>query len=282
MKIALPTDAPEAAGLPPASMQEINAARFYEHSLLPALFSQYAPRVVAAGGIRAGHRVLDVACGTGVVSREAATVTGDAALVTGIDISPGMLTVARDACPTLDWRPGDATDLPFADAVFDRVVCQFGLMFFSDPVKALEEMLRVLKPGGRIAVAVWDSISTAPCSAGMYEVLERMAGTRAAEAIRQPYRLGAIAQLEGLAQAAGMREFEIRTHAGEARFPDLRVLMDAEIRGWLPIMGVHLDEPLIEAIEHECARRLGEWIDADGALRIPTSAHILAAFAEGG
>ena len=146
MNIALSAAPPEAAGLPPASSHEIIAAKFYEKCLLPALFTQYAPRVVASADVRAGHRVLDVACGTGVVSREAAAVSGEDALVTGVDISPGMLAVARDIRPTIDWRLGDAANLPFADAVFDRVVCQFGLMFFPDPGRALGEMLRVLKP----------------------------------------------------------------------------------------------------------------------------------------
>lgn len=277
MNSLLQDDPQTDTGLPPATVREVTAARFYEDQLVPAMFGQYAPRLVAAAGIRAGHRVLDVACGTGVASREAGTVTGPDSPPTGVDISPGMLAVAAESCAAIDWRLGDAMDLPFADAVFDRVVCQFGLMFFADPVGALREMLRVLKPDGRLAVAVWNSISEAPGSTEMSAILERMAGSRAAEALSLPYRLGDTAELERLVSAAGIGNFEIETHAGEVRFPTVDLLIDAEIRGWLPIMGVQLDEALIEAVADECVRRFQPWIDpVNGALRTPTSAHILA------
>lgn len=276
MNTALTNDPQIDSAGPSPTEGEIAAARFYQQKLEPALFRQYAPRMVEAAGIGAGQRVLDVACGTGVVAREAAGVTGSEAPPVGLDISPGMLAVARQSGPAIDWRHGDAMALPFADAAFDRVVCQFGLMFFADPEQSLREMLRVSKPGGRIAVAVWDSISEAPGSAEMVAILEDLAGPRAAEALTLPYRLGDRAQLERLARAAGIVDFEIRTHPGEARFPGLGMLIDAEIRGWLPIMGINLDESLVDAIESECARRFEPWIDpADGVLSTPTSAHIL-------
>lgn len=278
MNMALTLDTEKLPWLPPVSDREIAAARFYDNRLVPALFAQYAPRMIEAADIDAGHDVLDVACGTGILTRGIAAVTGADSPPAGVDISPGMLAVAGERDAGVDWRHGDALKLPFADAGFDRVVCQFGLMFFADPAKALREMLRVLKPGGRLAVAVWNSISQAPASAEMVAILERMAGSRAADALRIPYCLGDTADLEGLANAAGIRDFEIETHAGKAIFPGLNVLVDAEIRGWLPLMNVHLNEPLVAAIEAECARRFAPWIDpADGVLCTPTSAHILSA-----
>jgi SAM-dependent methyltransferase len=276
MNMALSFDPGKEPRLPPASERDIAAARFYEDKLVPALFSQYAPRMIEAADIGAAHRVLDVACGTGILARGIAAVTGPDSPPAGVDISPGMLAVARDLDAGVDWHHGDAVELPFADAAFDRVVCQFGLMFFTDAVKALREMLRVLKPGGHLAVAVWNSIAKAPGSAAMVDILERMAGSRAADALRLPYSLGEIGDLESLARAAGYGEFEIETHAGEARFPALGVLIDAEIRGWLPVMDVRLDETLVAAIEDECARCFRHWIDpVDGVLCTPTSAHIL-------
>ncbi len=129
-----------------------SAAEIYDRFFLPALFARCAAPVVEAAGIAAGDRVLDVACGTGVLALEARR---RGATVTGLDRNAGMLAVARTKAGDIDWVEGMAESLPMRDATFDAVVSQFGLMFFEDRVAALREMRRVLKPGGRMAVAVW-------------------------------------------------------------------------------------------------------------------------------
>lgn len=275
MNPAVSTEFGATRALPPASPAEIDAARFYERQLMPALFLPYAPRLVEAAGIAKGNRVLDVACGTGVVTRAVADRSGPRTVPVGLDIAPGMLAVAQEVNPAIDWRQGDAQALPFADASFDRVVCQFGLMFFADPVKAFEEMLRVLRPGGRLAVSVWDSISHNPGSAALVDILERLAGTRAADALRMPFSLGDHDQLQRIATAAGVAGIEIETQADASDYPRLQVVIDAEIRGWLPLMGVQLDAPQIDAIEAECRLKLRKFVDSEGAFRSPTSAHLL-------
>jgi ubiquinone/menaquinone biosynthesis C-methylase UbiE len=141
-----------------ASQEEIAAADAYEGLHVPALFQQWAPRLVEAAGVRSGHRVLDVACGTGVLAREAAATVGGDGFVAGLDASPGMLAVAERLAPEIEWRRGAAESLPYEDRSFDAVVSQFGLMFFRDRSAALREMSRALAPGGRLAVAVWESL----------------------------------------------------------------------------------------------------------------------------
>jgi ubiquinone/menaquinone biosynthesis C-methylase UbiE len=141
-----------------------SAAEIYEEFFVPALFREWAPRVAAAAHLAAGDTVLDVACGTGVLAREAAQRVAPRGAVTGLDRNEGMLAVARRAAPAVDWRVGRAESLPFADGAFAAVVSQFGLMFFEDRVAALKEMWRVLRPGRRLAVAVWDSLSAAPAT----------------------------------------------------------------------------------------------------------------------
>jgi SAM-dependent methyltransferase len=115
-----------------------------------------AARLVAHAGIRPGQRVLDVACGTGVV---AVTAARRGAVVTGLDLTPELLAVARDnariAGVAIDWHEGDVEALPFSDATFDVVVSQYGHMFAPRPEVAVSEMLRVLKPGGTIAFSTW-------------------------------------------------------------------------------------------------------------------------------
>jgi SAM-dependent methyltransferase len=115
-----------------------------------------AARLVKRAGVRSGQRVLDVACGTGVVSVTAARL---GARVTGLDLTPELLERAREnariARVEVDWHEGDVEKLPFGDAVFDVVMSQFGHIFAPRPDVAIGEMLRVLKPGGTIAFSTW-------------------------------------------------------------------------------------------------------------------------------
>ena len=123
---------------------------------LQAITTEPAARLVKFAGIKAGDRVLDVACGTGVVAVTAARI---GATVTGLDLTPELLAVARENATTaavaIEFHEGDAEALPFADAAFDVVVSQFGHMFAPRPDVTVREMLRVLKPGGVIAFSTW-------------------------------------------------------------------------------------------------------------------------------
>jgi len=101
-----------------------------------------------------------------------------------------MLSFARRLAPAISWQTGLAETLPFADSVFDRVVSQFGLMFFDEPTKALREMRRVVKTDGRMAVAVWGPLESTPGYAAMVNLLKRLFGTQVADALRAPFALG--------------------------------------------------------------------------------------------
>src|SRR5262249_55468231 len=125
-----------------ASQAQIAAATAYEALFIPGLFGPWAPVVADLARIKSGDRVLDIACGTGVLAREAAARTGPTGHVAGLDPHAGMLAVARDLSPAIDWRDGTAEALPFPDRSFEVVVSQFGLMFFTDRDKAIREMLR--------------------------------------------------------------------------------------------------------------------------------------------
>lgn len=119
--------------MPTSAFQaQIDAATAYEEFFVPALFQEWAQRVVTAAQLQPGQRVLDVACGTGVLAREAAERVGAAGTVVGLDPNPGMLTVAKRRAPGVEWREGTAEAFPYPDTSFDAVVSQFGLMFFTN------------------------------------------------------------------------------------------------------------------------------------------------------
>jgi SAM-dependent methyltransferase len=259
-----------------ATKAQIDAARAYEALFIPALLGQWAPRVAVAADLRPGQEVLDVACGTGVLAREVRPRVAPTGRVTGLDPNPGMLAVARELEPSLDWRQGTGESLPFPDASFDAVVSQFGLMFM-DVDRALREMLRVLRPGGTLVVAVWDAIENIPAYAAELELLERTAGSRAADALRAPFVLGDRKALERRFRQAGAAAVTTSTPRGLARFPSVRVLVEADLRGWLPVMGVNLAEAQIRRILDEAEGILRPYATADGRVAFDITAHLVIA-----
>jgi len=135
-----------------------DAAKIYEEIYLPALFKEWCPLVVDAAQIQKGFSVVDIACGTGALAIAVSDHIGPEGTVVGIDINEGMLNVAKSKSFRVEWRNAPAEKLPFEDDKFDSVVSQFGLMYFENRENSLREMMRVLKPGGSLAVVVWDKL----------------------------------------------------------------------------------------------------------------------------
>ena len=250
-----------------------SAAEVYEQFFLPALFQQWAAPVVAAAKIDAGQRVLDVACGTGVVARLAAEQVGAAGQVVGLDVNTGMLAVARQTAAQIEWREGQAEALPFADDSFDAVVSQFGLMFFMDRILAIQEMMRVLRPGGTLAVAVWDSLDNTPGYAAVVVLLQRLFGEEAADGLRMPYVLGETAVLHQLFSQAGYPQIALDTYLGKARFPSIESWMYTDIKGWT--LADMIDDAQFAELLTEAAVELRPFLNADGTISFTAPAHIV-------
>jgi SAM-dependent methyltransferase len=259
----------------PTLQAQVEAAHAYESLFVPALFGPWAATVADAAGIQPGDRVLDVACGTGVLAREAAARTGPAGHVAGVDPNAGMLEVARRLAPAVEWQHGFAESLPLPDASFDAVISQFGLMFFADRRQAIREMLRVLAPGGRVGIAVWDALDNSPAYAAEVALVERLAGAEAAAALRAPFVLGDRIRLASLFIEAGVGSVQVTTHHGTGRFPSIRVMVEADLRGWLPVMGVMLDEERIADILEAAEQDLQPFVTADGSVAFDCPAHVV-------
>jgi len=250
-----------------------SAAEIYDSFFVPALFQEWAGRVADAARLGPGDRVLDVACGTGVVTLEAARRVAPTGAVIGLDVNEGMLAVARRKAPRLEWRHGRAEALPFETGVFDAVTSQFALMFFEDRPKALGEMRRVLKPGGRLAVAVWDAAERTPGYAAVIALLERLFGRQVADALRAPFVLGDPAAVRGLFTGAGLRQVEIRTLEGTARFPSIQAWMYTDIRGWT--LANVLDDAQFARLLEEAETALRPFVRGDGSVAFAAPAHIV-------
>lgn len=250
-----------------------SAADIYEDFFVPALFGEWAPRVCDAAGLVPGNTVLDVACGTGVLAGEAARRVRTDGSVTGLDCNDGMLDVARQHRPDIDWISGEAESLPFADASFDAVISQFGLMFFEDRAKALSEMWRALKPGGRLAVAVWDCQVNSPGYSAMTALLRGLFGDAAADALLAPYCLGDTGELAGLFREADIAGANIETVPGKARFSSIDAWVHTDVRGWT--LDDMIDDAEYELLKRQARKALHKFVTADGTVIFDHPAHII-------
>lgn len=182
-----------------------DAARDYEDFKVPQLFAPMAARLLERIPLGRGQRVLDVACGTGIVARLAAQATGAPGRVVGIDANEGMLAVARTVAlrpgATIEWRQADANALPLPNEAFDAVACQQGLQFFADRIASLREMRRVLVAGGRLALAVFAEPSR--YNLALAEGLATLAGGEAARRALAPFALADAGMLRELVAQAG-------------------------------------------------------------------------------
>ncbi|OZG75243.1 methyltransferase type 11 [Hahella sp. CCB-MM4] len=243
-------------------------AEIYDRHFVPALFGQWGRVMVREAGISPGNLVLDVACGTGALTCHAADSTGGGHLVTGLDINEDMLAVARDKKPTIDWRQGSAEELPFQDESFDVVVSQFGFMFFENQVTALKEMMRVLKPGGRLAVAVCDALDHSPGYAVLAELLSRLFGEDIAQSFRAPFSCGDRSLLLERAESAGIHvsrypDLNVARHDGKVRFPSVQALVSTE-RACVWTLGGLLDSEQFERLAEEAEESFQPFLVADG------------------
>ncbi len=259
-------------------IQSASAPATYQEFLGPAMFAPFAKRLVEHGYVRPGSRVLDVACGTGVVSRAAAILAGTGGSVAGVDLGEPMLAIARshpaeeNAAP-IDYAQADAAALPFDADDFDVALCQQGLQFFPERAAALAEIRRVLKPGGRVAVATWKDIK--PPFSEIADALERHVSTEAAQMMYSPNALGDGATLAQLMSDAGFREVAVIDETIEctwASHPEFARLYIAAS----PIASVFAaaSSHSQQAVSDEVAERLAPYATAEGSLRMPMTSNV--------
>jgi ubiquinone/menaquinone biosynthesis C-methylase UbiE len=244
----------------------IEAAEFYEEAFVPAFFAQWAIGLCAAVGLTSGQRVLDVACGTGIVARTAAGIVG-AGNVTGTDLNEAMLTVARRVRGDIDWHQADVTSLPFPDDTFDVVLCQMALMFFPDRAAALAEMRRVCAPGGTVAVLVPSELAVQAAYGPLVDVAAEHAGPEARSLLGTYFSCGDGAQLRQMFETARLDVVTIRTEEGAARFPSVDALLDTEVKS--TPLGERITDDVYARIRAGAIDVLARFTAGDGTLDAP-------------
>jgi SAM-dependent methyltransferase len=199
------------------------AAELYERYVARYILGPWAPLLVDLACLAEGERVLDVACGTGVVARVAAKRVGPAGRVVGVDLNGAMIGVARSLPnPTpapIEWLERDALELGFDDGSFDVVLCQQGLQFFPDKLAALTHMHRVLGPGGRLALSVWTNAGLYNSAVG--EALAQFVNNETAIRFCASRQVPTSDEMLGLAMAAGFSAIDVRVCRLNTHLPRL-------------------------------------------------------------
>lgn len=260
----------------PTGRPERDPAEIYDELFVPALFAQWGPRVAEAAAVGPGQRVLDVGCGTGVLACAAAELVGPEGQVVGLDPNSQMLAVARRKPGGVVWQPGRAEQLPFDDASFDAVISQFAMMFFESKPTAIAEMLRVLRPRGRLAVAVWDSLERAPGYMALTELLRRLFSADIAGAMRAPFTLGDRRELLRLFRDASAADAEVRTQTGTVRFESIDAMINTEHACVWTLGGV-LDAQQFAQLREGARDALRAFVRSDGRVQFDCPAHIVTA-----
>ena len=255
------------------------AAELYERCPARYILGPWAPLLVDAACLAPDERVLDVACGTGVVARVAAKHVGPTGRVVGVDLNPGMIAVAR-ALPApvgapIEWLEQSALDLQLKDASFNAVLCQQGLQFFPDKAVALKEMRRVLDHGGRLALSVWNSTGLYNNAVG--DALARLVGNEVADRFNASRQVPTAEDLRYLATEAGFSAVDVRVSRIDVHLPRLDKFVLNHLAATPVASAIAAADPEArKKIGASVMERLRRYVDGDG-VTYPEETHVLTA-----
>jgi len=261
-----------------------SAAEMYERNMVPAIFKPFATDLLDRANLAQGEKVLDVACGTGIVSRLAWPHVAPTGQIVGLDINPEMLEVARDAsrdlAANIEWTQGNVSEMPVSDREFDVVICQHGLQYFPDRSAALKEMHRALGEQGRLILSVWRPVKFNVGHAVFAEILEHRLNAEAAATRRAPFKLSDRNELRALVSHAGFNDVVICLTTRVARFASAEAMIRVMIAG-TPLGATmdNSDPEVLQAVIDEVTEGLSEYVD-DLGLAIPMQGWVVTAKAE--
>ncbi len=215
----------------------------YDRYLVPLIFDDYARDLAGRATIRDGAAVLEVAAGTGVLTRHLRSSLPAGASVMATDLSPDMLSVAEAKLAgsrAVSFRVVDGTDLPFADDSFDAVFCQFGVMFFSDRLQGYAEAARVLRPGGTFAFNVWDDLAVNRLAGIVHETVQALIPVDPPDFLSVPFGYQDLTAIKADLARAGFATMEMSVNPGVSRAGSARNVVEGLVAG--TPLGAALDE----------------------------------------
>ncbi|HWP56370.1 MAG TPA: methyltransferase domain-containing protein [Candidatus Acidoferrales bacterium] len=243
-------------------------AEVYERYLVPGILAPWTAELLALAAPRPGERLLDLACGTGLVARAAAPDVGFGGKIVGLDINPGMLAVGRAVASekglAIEWLRGDAVALPLKPASFNAVLCQQGFQFFPERRAAATEAYRVLLPGGRLALAVWRPIQFNPGQLALAGALARHVSAKAAERVRVAFSLGEPDELRGILAGAGFREVATQSGTKNAHFKSPREFVRMVVTSAFAGTDIRVSEDTLSAVVRDVGAALRSYADRRG------------------
>lgn len=261
--------------------QQLSWADKYEQELVPAIFEPWSHSTISVAEPQKGEYVLDIACGTGIVARNVAQCIDSGGKVVGVDSNPEMLATARSLPSppdvTIQWVEGDAQHLPFAEAIFDIILCQGGLQFIADQYAALQEMHRVLKPGGRMVLMIFREIQYAPAFAILAEKIAPYAAPRMIKSITTPFSLGNADAMQALVEKAGFQQISIRQETRETHFPSAEKFVRARL------LATYHHDTVDDQMLARAIKEVGEALrpyEVNGELVFPMTGYLLLAYKE--
>ncbi|HMS82830.1 MAG TPA: methyltransferase domain-containing protein [Nitrospira sp.] len=237
----------------------------YDQHLGPVLFEPYAIDLARRVASCTEGPVLEMACGTGIVTQQLRTHLKPSVSLTATDINPGMLDYARrklNGVSGIDWRQADIADLPFPDGAFQAAVCQFGLMFVPDKDRAFRAMRRVLTDGGLLALSLWDRMETNPWGVIVHETVAKFFPDNPPQFFTAPFNSADHDRLQKLLNAHGFDQIDIQTvpmecHSSSARSLAIGMIEGAPILAEIQERG-GIPEPIVKAVAAAYARLGGD------------------------
>jgi ubiquinone/menaquinone biosynthesis C-methylase UbiE len=254
-----------------------SSSEIYERFMVPGIFARWSRVLLEQVVPQPGERVLDLACGTGIVARTAAPMVQPGGEVFGVDMNPAQIATARSIDSSIDWREGDAGSLTFADQELDLIVCQQGFQFFPDRVQAVKEIHRVLKPGGRVGIAVWSSIEQSPGYLALSHALGRIVGASAAGLLDELFAFPDSTEVSRMFGDGGFRNADVVSNNDDAIFNSAEEFTRAiAVGSIMRRIDTQFTNDILDLMTADATAEMEPCLGEDG-LKFPMEAHLLTA-----